>query len=488
MALGAITITHTGAHEDSLEGLHEAERQLPAIHGLQDRWTDDLPEMTLEAKTKRLKAIEMFQTSNKKIICDPAPTRWSEITAALATVKHIVLPPDLDDLACLSHAPPTPHVGVNRLVKATCSLIECFDQGVIEVWVEASPLDQLVVIALETLQEDYLSRSERLWGLKVLRCIQAYLPRGDLEPIRSNPSTGPVSRGALELFLTEGLDLTTMKKLANDNISEVLERVEIIVNIRNYFENFGKANLNANFIEIFDSLLQRKGAAGRETLQWIALRCMQHMVTLGNSPKETDCVFHILEHISTYNTACRERIQDHVTRNDHFGKIYQAISDRFKYQSAVRPSIQEYFSREDVDNYVGNLLLPFIGLSLVQREHIEHIITSFKAQDSALKDGTAELYGLDPDKAQKYREDQEFVIGILYKASPYIEGSRELLDGEIHVPRGNLHYRPDLNHISNSENRSAVLCPICLDGFFEGQRVIKLKCSKPHKFHEQCMN
>ncbi|KAH9816268.1 hypothetical protein DFH28DRAFT_966638 [Melampsora americana] len=478
MALGAMRIPYLGFHEGSLEDIRDADTQIPSSPGSQGWWTEDFSEMTLEDKTKRLNTIQIYTTLNKKIECDPAPTKWTEFIQALSEVFFLL--PDLDDLVLLSHAAPKRHIGVKRLVQAMPSLIKLHDEGV-KVWMKGSPLDQLVVIALEALQEDYLS---------VLRCLQSYLPRGELKPIRLNPDTGLVCRGALELFLTEGVDLrlNPVTKLENDNVREALERVKLIMNIWNHFEGFEKVRPTLNFIEIYDALLQTKSASGKEDLVLIALRCMHHMAIQNAQEKETECIFHIISHISKFNAACRDRIQDHLTQNDRFGKIYRTMFNSFEYQAALRPSIQRYFAREDMDRYIGNLLLPFVGISLVRLEYIEHIITSFKAQETALKDGTAELYGLDPCKAQKYREEQEFVIQILYKASPYIEGSKVLLDSAIPKLQDNVKYRLHSIPISTSENSDAVLCPICLDGFLQGQRVIKLKCSKPHKFHEQCMN
>lgn len=499
IVLGALKIPLVAFHEPKLRDSPGEYPPLSSTEEIQGASPEAFGWIKPGAKIQRLKKIELFAISENNIRLSPGPSTWSKITELLA--KHVVILPRNDDLVHLTHTVP-PHYGsLERLVKAIREVIKQFYTAV-DLWDEGSPLDKTVLIAVEALQRETLTAPGRLWVLSVFRLLQSYLPRGDLKPIRLNPNTGPVCRGALELFLTEGIDLTHSidgKKGVSPAI-EALERVELIVKIKNHLGDFKEDNPTANFVDIYDTLLQTKGESMKQDFFWLSLRCMQHMGIEDTPRKEKEAVFHILYHISAFDGENRKHIQDHVAQNVHFGKIYQFMSNKLKYYylDALRPRIKKYFSGEDVDPYIGNLLLPFLGLSPVSLEHIKHIITSLKYQQYALLHKQEDFYGLDPEKADKYIKDHCFVIDTLQIASPYIEGSKKFLDTEFEVHGKNLDSNLDLSlnlPMENSdplslpiEDKNRDPCPMCADKFFEGQRIIQLTCSSSHKLHAHCMD
>ncbi|KAH9823345.1 hypothetical protein DFH28DRAFT_1018325 [Melampsora americana] len=504
ITLGALRIPQWGSHASIIRDIREEYTLVSPTEEIRDHLADGLEWIQLERedKTQRLKAIEIFETSENNIRHNPVSTAWSKITGALE--KYILILPDISDLVHLTHTTPTGRESLKRLLKSIRGVIKWFHQ-VIELWDEGSPLDKAVLIALETLQENNLTAPERLWVLRVFQSLQSYLPRRNLKPVRLDPYAGPVCRGALELFLTEGRIWMTrgVKSPSNDKISalaisEPLERTELIVKIRDYFGDLKKANLSVNFMKIYDSLLQTKGASVKKEFVGLTLRCMHHMAIEYTPRKEKESVFHILNHLSKFSEDCKKNIQCHVTNDDHIRRIYQSLSNNFKYQSELRPRIQKYLSGEDVDPYIGNLLLPFLGVSLVTMDHIKHVVTCLKFQQYVLANRKAAIYGLDPSKTHQYNRDQHFVIETLYLASSSIKGSIEFLNSElkIHGKSLNLHLElihsfPPGNTDPSSlplEEENHDLCPICYDEFSRGQRVIKLNCFTPHKFHAQCMD
>ncbi|EGG11909.1 uncharacterized protein MELLADRAFT_58990 [Melampsora larici-populina 98AG31] len=521
IVLGELRIPLLAVHKPKVRDFSGEHALVSLTEGSQGASAKTFEWINPEEKIARLKAIEIFKISENNIRLSPGPTTWSQITDLLA--KWMVILPENRDLVHLVQTVPTHNESLERLVKATRGVVRWFYEAV-DLWDEGSPLDKTVLLALETLQGDNLTALERLWVLSLSRLLQSYLPRGDLKPIRLDPNMGPVCRGALELFLTEGIDLThamddkievvpasegqyispfNSKKLENTGQliwtpSKALERVELIVKIKNHFEDFEKDNPTANFMKIYDSLLQTKSKSIKREFVWLTLRCMQHMVVETTPKKEKECIFHILDHISTFSQESRKYIQEHVAQKDNFGEIYQSMSNKFRYQAELRPRVKKYFAGEDIDPYIGNLLLPFIGLTPVSLDHIKHVITSLHLQQYALSHGQEELYGLDLEKAHKYNEDHHFVLDTLHIASPYVEGSKELLDSksEAHSKSLELNLGLSLNlPMENSNHLSLAIkdknydpCAICTEEFFQGQRVIQLTCFHSHKLHAQCMD
>ncbi|KAH9823350.1 hypothetical protein DFH28DRAFT_1092162 [Melampsora americana] len=455
-----------------------------------------------EEKAKRLEAIEIFQTSETNIGESPAPTIWSRIKEKVS--EDMVILPDNRDLVHLIHAAPTHNESVLRLVKAMRGVAERFYTA-LDLWDKGSPMEKTLLIAFETLQGDGLTAPERLWALRVSRLLQSYLPTGDIKPVRLNPNTGPVCRGALEIFLTEGMDLTheIHDKINVVPASEALERVELVMKIKNHFEDFQNEDPTANFRKIYDSLLQIKSKSIKPDFFWLTLRCMQHMGVVNIPEKEKECVYHILCHISTFSQDSGNLLHGHLVQDNHLGGIFHSMSERFKYQVDLRPRIKKYLLAEDSDPYIGNLLPPFIELSSVSLDHIKHVITSMNTQKYALKHGQAELYGLDPKKAHKYDEDYHFIFEVLYTATSHNKDTQNFIKSEIESHDKSLHSNTVLSQdlpMENSEPLSLPMensktlsfpvhdiCPICLEDYSPGQRYVQL-CFHTHKLHAQCMD
>ncbi|KAH9816183.1 hypothetical protein DFH28DRAFT_966308 [Melampsora americana] len=169
-------------------------------------------------------------------------------------------------------------------------------------------------------------------------------------------------------------------------------------------------------------------------------------------------------------------------------KPFQKIQKRFESQAELQPHIQNYLNRADGDPYIKSLLLPFVGIHSVKLGYVKACLHSCNVQESALKGKQAELYGLDVSNGEKYYEDQDFFIEMMYKASTYIEGLEEYLHSQVEKDKKKGLYKFKSNLSLEEEDNDSEICPICIYGFLKGQRVVKLNCKTPHTFHEQCMH
>ncbi|EGG03491.1 uncharacterized protein MELLADRAFT_65598 [Melampsora larici-populina 98AG31] len=314
--------------------------------------------------------------------------------------------------------------------------VKHLDNGV-DLFKNGSELEMFIINALEDLQREDLKVDERLWNLSVLQILQSFLPRGELQAIRLDPTTGPVSRGGLELFLSKDNDFSRLwiegvssgildSFPENDYIIEILKQVELIVNIRNKLQ-LSEA-LSPTLIEIDDSLIQRSSLSNPAIVKSLTLKSMQHMNEKTTSTQETRCLFRILQHLWTFFPNSRRCIKTNVDANHHFKQISKII----QCQSKLKPHIEQYLEGGDIDPYMANLFLSLNSWNLCldflkDRLHLLHI------QDSALKGGQAETYGLDIKKKEKYFFDQDTFIDLMVIARTDYPELGRYLDSQVEM-------------------------------------------------------
>ncbi|EGG07781.1 uncharacterized protein MELLADRAFT_105605 [Melampsora larici-populina 98AG31] len=266
-------------------------------------------------------------------------------------------------------------------------------------------------------------------------------------------------------------------------ITEPLERVQLIMNIRNYLHEAGRSLQTTAILNIHNTLLKTSSLYKPKIAKLLASQCMDHIV-LENAPhEEVQCLYHILKYLKKFHSTTVPLIKTRLSSNGPFRKVYR----KFKSQAELQPHLQRYFEKEDKDPYIMGLLLPFIGWHSVELSYVKHCLHILNIQDTALASNKGELYGLDVRKGQKYHEDQDFFIEMMYKASVYIEGLQTYLD--LQVPRNGAGQYEFISSVPlANQKETPEKCQICLGGYLEGQRVVKLGCYRPHLFHEQCIN
>ncbi|KAH9816184.1 hypothetical protein DFH28DRAFT_218091 [Melampsora americana] len=168
----------------------------------------------------------------------------------------------------------------------------------------------VIMAAVECLQRGDLTIYERLWTLHVLRRLHVLSPILHFEPIAQDPKTGRVCRGGLELFLTQGMDTRPrVKGISNGRIeiqpvdecvTEALNRVELILNIKNYLQG-GEKNLQTpTLIRIHDTLLQNRSLSEAGIIEFLTLQAIHHKIGQTTPDGEIQCLYHILRHLEKF--------------------------------------------------------------------------------------------------------------------------------------------------------------------------------------------
>ncbi|KAH9807230.1 hypothetical protein DFH28DRAFT_916202 [Melampsora americana] len=267
-------------------------------------------------------------------------------------------------------------------------------------------------------------------------------------------------------------------------ITEPLERIQLIMSIRNYIHGTERDHQSPAIMDIHNTLLQTSSSDKVDIVQLMASQCIAHMVLEEVPEEEVQYFYHILKFFEKFH---RSTIQPLIEMWLSISIPFRIIRQKFNTQAELQYHLQRYSEKDENDPYILSLLLPFVGLHSVDSSYVEHCLHILNIQDSALASKDAELYGLDVSKGRKYHEDQDFFIEMMYKVSTYTEGIQQYLNSHLKRNAKSGHFEfispvPLATEIESSEK-----CQICLGGFLKGQRVLKLGCYRPHMFHGQCM-
>ncbi|EGG05928.1 uncharacterized protein MELLADRAFT_87613 [Melampsora larici-populina 98AG31] len=328
----------------------------------------------------------------------------------------------------------------------------------------------------------------------------------------------------LKLLTLQCLEHISLKAIANKSypdsqelaITKGLKRVEWILKIRTYLKDAELHEQKTQITEFYKKSLPTSSLDKTSNVE-LTLECIQHIALNIPGDQAVRYVYSILGYLEEFYESSRQLIESSLSTN----KPFRAIDLWVKSQSELQPHLQAYFKKEDKDPYIMHLLLPFESLHMVDVSYVKQCLLKLNVRDSVLTSGKGELYGLDFKNVEKYHEDQDFFIGMMYKLSPYIEGLEEYL--KMHVWKNevipswyhgssmhqSIHldtFVADSGHygflssllLSDEDedfkgnligDKNYEQCAICKAGFLKWQSLVKLECGKvPHMFHEDCLN
>ncbi|KAH9816308.1 hypothetical protein DFH28DRAFT_1056805 [Melampsora americana] len=269
-------------------------------------------------------------------------------------------------------------------------------------------------------------------------------------------------------------------------ITEPLRRVELIMKIRSYLNSAQEGHQTPRITEIHNKLLQTSTDIEDGTIQSWTLQLLAYIVLDIGPDEELKCLSNILEYLKVCHPAGKLIVESWLSNS----KPFKMIQDGLRCQAELQNHLQTYSQKANKDPYIMSLLLPFEERKLVDLAYVKQCLHILNIQDSALEMGIGATYGLDLETREKYHEDQDFFIEMMYKASPYIEGTQEYLDDHVEKYGKIGHYKFNRKvELLEDEVESFEGCAICHLAFQEGQRVAKLGCGDvPHMFHTQCLN
>ncbi|KAH9816264.1 hypothetical protein DFH28DRAFT_1056749 [Melampsora americana] len=214
-------------------------------------------------------------------------------------------------------------------------------------------------------------------------------------------------------------------------ITEPLTRVELIMKIRKCLHSTEKIHPTARITELHNKLIQTRSLGNTEFIEKLTLECMDHMVLEDTSDEEIECCYHTLEYLESFHPIAKQLVSPWLETDQSFRMI------ALRCQNGLQPQLQVYSKNKDKDPYIMSLLMPFVGLHLVDLAYVKWCIHVLNIQDSALASGRGKLYGLDVTQASRYHGDQDLFINIMYKASPSVKGLEHYLND--HVKRNSKH-------------------------------------------------
>ncbi|KAH9814353.1 hypothetical protein DFH28DRAFT_305809 [Melampsora americana] len=365
-----------------------------------------------------------------------------------------------------------------------------------QLFIEGSGLKDIMITALEYLQQEELQTNERLWTLSILHILQSYFPRDQLKPIRQAPKTGPVSRGGLELFLTEGLDCKPRAEVTSDgkaevshvnrSVTEALKRVELIMTIKSVLEDPKLSSELYRLRAIHDQLLQRR-QLDRGTINWIVWTTMQQMRIKSTTNAQIHCLNLILQHLETFFPITKKLLEYRTYSGETFEAIKQSLGAQAEWQYKLEKSLEK---STRVDPYIKSLLLSLTLRESFNLEYFKYCINSMNIQDSALKlkESKPEEYGLEISQRQSYYKDQDLFIQTMFNAIPHITGLKEYLQTQVKQDANTGHYQFISQRLLENKDESSKICTICQEEIIKGQEVNQLACqtNSPHLFHQEC--
>ncbi|KAH9812766.1 hypothetical protein DFH28DRAFT_898602 [Melampsora americana] len=359
--------------------------------------------------------------------------------------------------------------------------------------------DVLIYKSIQILNEQNLRNVQRIYLLAVLWVHQDYLLSRNSPLFRTLMHTGGVSRAGLELSLVKGFDLILELEKAlkhpdsesamNPYLLGVLQRVELLDQIRRDFGSIGRLKPSKKFQMIHDDLLQSSFPIGDHLAVSITNNCIESIVENQSSKIELRYIFQIMKRLGENNNSSKAAFEIQSSQNS----AVKAINEEMIKWEKIKTEVKQYVSDHGVDPYIASILIPFLEPPWATLDHYQYIVRSFKAQmhaeaaskaeeahkakiesgfqkniqaevnfsnqdqsqspglevlpkegqvdahsiralDFKNEDQENEYLDLDLDlyipiggKYDQYIKDKEFILKLMYKASPYVKNSKEFL-------------------------------------------------------------
>ncbi|KAG0148485.1 hypothetical protein CROQUDRAFT_131866 [Cronartium quercuum f. sp. fusiforme G11] len=334
---------------------------------------------------------------------------------------------------------------------------------------------KMVKITLETLRDDTLSKRERLYALCTLKYLHHHIQRHNGNPIRMDMRYGAISRGALELNLTKGFDIQkTVQEMwcgsltsseLNPALLEALERADVVLRLREYALSAKHAPLSQYYIiYMHDALLTAPAPLGEQSVDCFVSTFFGR-ISIGNfQDLDSHVTNYFFRTVKKYLSCehCKETLERALLWNP---------STPHRSENAkilIQTDVNLFFSRSKVDPFFQKLLSPFTNLDKVNLSHYEQAFAAINA-DQLEHGQSGREFGLRNLTAWEYLNQQNFLITILLRAAHEIKVNTGI---EFKAAR------PTTESSTESEQES---CPICLEEYIEGKRVIQLNCDPKNK-------
>ncbi|EGG07700.1 uncharacterized protein MELLADRAFT_105737 [Melampsora larici-populina 98AG31] len=345
-----------------------------------------------------------------------------------------------------------------------------------DAFMKGKQVEKTINYAVDILENYRLQSKERIWVLAVLTHLQEYLPKGDLRPIVTDMSKGPISNAGLQLHLTKGLNLIgASQELWNSkkgptlleidlSLSEALSKWKIIKWLTCQFRADEASKSSKFMVETHDLLLQESCPMEEETLRKLLLRCSQNLEEQDTSPWDKELAYIILHKYEQIYPVVRDFVRFQKSQNDYFKKTYE-------YKELPNLILQ---ARQDLGPF-KNLMKLFLKEKSMNMDSIKLLI------DSILR--TKQKYQRWEDTESKQMANQEdSVIRLLQHISTHIDGAKSYLEDLVDHRSDSQMYTFNTLELSPTGQP----CVICQQDMHKEEALVKLHSEVDHQLHMDC--
>ncbi|KAH9810283.1 hypothetical protein DFH28DRAFT_903154 [Melampsora americana] len=393
--------------------------------------------------TKKFKKLLHIQTENKRHLCPHLDLRY--LFSYLKRPFPIIFP----FMFCKHRRPPSAFARQYELCKFKAE-------------------------AVHELEHGHLDTKQKVWVLAVLNHLQNYLPKVQLEPIKTDMTKEPIRYSALLLHLTRGLDLTRAtqelwKSPGNidPSLAEALSKAEIIRWITEEFDHEQSTKESNFMVETYNTLLQESSPLKDEQLNTILSRCTEYLKSHDANNLEKKFAYAVLVKYSSIYSKIRdfvnvEKSQDELFRNQY---EYEGLVEEVTYL------MQNWF----FDKFKPTLD-PLSGETIIDMKCIKHIIQSIiRARETERRLGTA--------TSEEHKIQEDLVICLLRRCFNHIEGAQAYLEDVVQWNSNTQMFSLKMPTLTPTGN----ICVVC-QGHIHGEEIsLILHNIMPHRAHKDCV-
>ncbi|KAH9821896.1 hypothetical protein DFH28DRAFT_1079073 [Melampsora americana] len=242
-----------------------------------------------------------------------------------------------------------------------------------------------IYLALAALEDSALVAKERYWVLGILECIKSKAPNVSKKHIYTLHDKDKISRGELELYLIEGaIKPEKVKGLwgylqaeaLDDDMSEVLKRVELLNKMFVESEMTSETLVVPEFKKVYDQLLVTTLPLQRQQLESLIKSVKSLMFDTNVPPKQKALIHELCGHLHTYSEMFQKNLEHLIFSNMEFQDCFY----KFPAQQSLNWILKSYESNA----IMRKILLPFANVDAITADQFQ--LTLRQSQNDLLNE------------------------------------------------------------------------------------------------------
>ncbi|EGG08329.1 uncharacterized protein MELLADRAFT_105175 [Melampsora larici-populina 98AG31] len=232
-----------------------------------------------------------------------------------------------------------------------------------------------IYLALAALEDSALLAKERYWVLGILECIKCNARKISKDSIYNLHNKDRISRGELELYLIEGkIKAEKVKELweypeaedIDDDMREVLKRVELLNKMFVESETTSEAPIVAEFKNVYDQLLVSKLPLKRQQIASMVKNIKRLIVESDVPPKQKALIHELCWHLHTHSKTFGKNLEHMILIDEEFQDCFHKIR--------AKESLNWIIRSYDSNTRMRKILLPFAKSDTITADQLQLIL------------------------------------------------------------------------------------------------------------------